>query len=155
METLTSTILILVAIIGTSVISAIIAKRVIHEKLQMAIDSISDILIQVFEKPAVSRAMSVIGKEGGAARTRTAVGNHIATDILNSPKFAGLKMAASALGMNVDQYIDEHGAVETLEGIQGLGDMFGFNVQSLLSGEVNLGNLAVGHEANGRNPYLK
>jgi len=152
MLTEVSTIIILVAIVGNGIVGFALANRMIQRKLQNVLDSLGGVFSEIFEKPAVSRAMTVLGKKGGEARAETAVVGKIASDVLNGPKFAGLKMAASALGLDIDSYIEEHGALATIQAMQSLGGMLGININDVLSGGMNL---AVGSEVNGgKNPYL-
>lgn len=147
------TIVILVAVIGSAVVGAIVARRMVHGKFQEFLDLMPNIFSALFTDPTVKKAYSIIGTQGGAVKTKTAVMNNLATDVLNSPKMQGLKMAADAVGIDVDGYIEDHGAIETLEGLKGIGDLAGIDIFKLLS--QGLGDLSVGHEANhGRNPYL-
>lgn len=126
--------------------------KVIDNKIQITIDEISGVFGEIFEKPTVKKAFSIIGSQGGTANANRALTDQIALDVLNGPKMAGLKLAASALGLDIDQYIEAHGAVNTIQAINSLGGMIpGMDLGSLLQGGTNL---AVGHEANGKNPYL-
>lgn len=120
----------------------------------MLIDLLPEIFGQLFTDPTVKKAYSIIGSQGGAKKSNTAVMNKLAVDVLNSPKMQGLKMGASALGIDIDGYIEEHGAIGTLEGLQGIGGLLGININEVLQQGLGGMNPSVGHEANGRNPYL-
>lgn len=127
----------------------------VDDRIQNAIDGVSEVLIQIFEKPVVKASMTQLGKKGGAAMQQKSLVNKMAMDVLDGPKFAGLKMGAKTLlNIDVDQYIEENGAVATLQAAQSLGQMVGIDVTQLMSGGMNGANLSVGHEAND-NPYLR
>jgi len=131
----------------------------IDVKIQQAVDGVGEaigvVLEQIFEKPVVKASMTNLGKLGGAAMQNKSIINKMATDVLDGPKFAGLKMAAKmGLNIDIDQYIEENGAVATLQAAQSLGQMVGIDVTQLMAGGLNGANLAVGPEANGVNYYL-
>ncbi|GAI26120.1 unnamed protein product, partial [marine sediment metagenome] len=100
----------------------------------------------------VKKAFGIIGSQGGQVTAERGLTNKIAMDVLNGPKFGGLKLAASAVGIDLDSYIQEHGAINTMNSISSLAGMIpGFDLGSILKGG---GNPSVGFEANGGNPYL-
>ena len=128
----------------------------IDVKIQEAIDGVADALGQIFEKPIVKASMTNLGKMGGAAMQQKSIMNKMALDVLDGPKLQALKVAAKmGLNIDVDQYIEENGALETLQAAQGLGELVGIDVSKLLGGGLNGANLAVGPEANGINYYLR
>ena len=90
-------------------------------------------------EPNVKRAMSILGKESGKVRTQEAVTNKLATQVLSGPQLAGLKMAAKAVGIDLDDMIEEYGAVETIQGLSQLGSMLGIDVSQLLSSGITQG----------------
>lgn len=127
----------------------------IDNKIQATVDGIGELFGEIFEKPTVKKAFGIIGSQGGQATANKALTDKIATDVLSGPKFAGIKLIADGLGMNIEEYIETHGAVNTLGAIQSLGGMIpGFDLGSMLQGDMNL---SVGHEANhrGDNPYRR
>lgn len=127
----------------------------IDVKIQDAIDGVGEALNEVFARPVVKASMTQLGKQGGAAMQNKALINKMATDVLDGPKFAGLKMAAKmGLNIDIDEYIEENGAVATLQAAQSLGQLVGIDVTQALAGGLNGANLAVGSEANGINYYL-
>ena len=127
--------------------------QVIDEKIQKTIDEVSGVFGEIFEKPNVKKAFSIIGSQGGQATASGAAMERMATDVLNSPKIAGLKTVAKmGLGIDLDSYIESDGAVNTLKNIQGLAELTGIDIGKALGGGPNL---AVGHEANGNNPYRR
>jgi hypothetical protein len=63
----------------------------------------------------------------------------------------GLKMAAQAIGLDLDSYIAEHGAVDTLQALQQFAPMLGIDIGQLVQGGA-LG--AVNTTTHERNPYL-
>lgn len=128
-------------------------EKVIDNKIQMTIDGIGGQLEEVFGDPMVKRGMSLIGSQGGQANADKTLQNKIAMDILNGPQFAGLKIIASTLGLNVDEYIEDHGAKSTIEAINSLSGLIpGMDLGSIMKGGMNP---SVGHEANNtKNPYI-
>lgn len=128
--------------------------QIIDEKIQATIDEIGGVFEQVFEKPTVKKAFGIIGSQGGQATAASALTEKIALDVLSGPKLAGLKLVAGGIGLDVDSYIEEHGAVNTINAIQSLaGAIPGLDLGSLLQGAGQ--TLSVGHEANGDNPYRR
>ena len=124
----------------------------IDEKIQMTLDAVGEQFSEILTQPTVSKAFGIIGSQGGQATAEIGLTNKIAMDVLNGPKFAGLKIAAEAFGMNLDEYIEGHGAVNTLHSIRSLAGMIpGFDLGSLLKGG---GDASVGFEANGGHPLL-
>lgn len=125
----------------------------IDEKIQQTLDEVGEQFAGILEKPTVKKAFGIIGSQGGIATAERTLTNKIATDVLNGPKFGALKIAASAMGVDIDSYIAEHGALNTINSIQSLASMIpGFDLGSLLQGG---GDPSVGFEANGGNPYLR
>lgn len=125
----------------------------IDDKIQATVDGIGEMFGDIFEKPTVKKAFGIIGSQGGQATANRALTDKIAMDMLNGPKLAGLKLIASGLGMDIDEYIEEHGAVNTLQSINALSGMVpGLDLGFLMQGGMNP---SVGHEANhtGKNPY--
>lgn len=124
----------------------------IDGKIQMAIDQVGEVLSEIFEKPVVKASMTNLGKQGGAAMQQKAIMNKMAMDYLDGPKIAGMKMIAKeALNIDIDQYIEEHGAIQTFQAAQQLGQLAGVDVMKFMGGGPNL---SVGAEANGNHPYL-
>ena len=133
--------------------------QVIDEKIQVTIDEVSGVFGEIFEKPNVKKAFSIIGSQGGKATADNAMMDKIATDVLNGPKLAGIKTVAKmGLGIDIDSYIEEDGAIKTLQNLQGLGELIGVDITSVLGGALGGQpgmNLSVGHEANSNNPYRR
>lgn len=126
----------------------------IDERIQTAINDVAEALGLIFEKPIVKASMTNLGKMGGAAMQNKSIINKMAMDVLDGPKFSGMKMAAKmGLNIDIDQYIEENGAVATLQAAQSLGQMLGVDVSQLMSGGLNGANLSVGPESD--NPYLR
>ena len=128
----------------------------VDEKIQATIDELSEVFGAIFEKPIVKKGMSIIGSQGGKATAHNSLTEKIALDVLNGPKLAGVKLLASGIGMDVDAYVQDHGAVNTIEAIKSLSAHIpGLDLGSMLMSEGP--NLAIGHEANGAgdNPYRR
>ncbi len=146
----------LVVYIITSIIGYRLLLKTMDERIQMAIDGVGEALGEIFEKPLVKQSMSMLGQASGKARGDSVMMDKIATDILSGPKFAGLKTAAKiGLGIDIDQYIEEDGAVKTLENMQGLASLVGIDIGQVMAGGLNGANLSMGSEANGVNYYLR
>jgi len=76
----------------------------------------------------------------------------MATDMLDSPQFAAIRMGASTLGFDLDGYIEKHGAVKTMAAAAQLGKMLGIDLMN-----IDLGSLLGGQtrgQMSGSNPYL-
>lgn len=137
----------------TSILGYRLLLKAIDSRIQMAIDGVGEALGEVFEKPLVKQSMSMLGQASGKVRGDNAMMNKIATDVLSGPKLQAIKAAAKmGLGIDIDSYIEEDGAVKTLENLQGLASLIGFDIGSILQSGPNL---SVGHEANGINYYLR
>lgn len=128
----------------------------IDVKIQTAIDEVGTALQEVFQSPVIKRSLTHMANMGGDAMQNKSIMNKMALDVLDGPKLQALKAAAKmGLNIDVDQYIEENGAIETLQAAQGLGELVGIDVTKLLGGGLNGANLAVGSEANGTNYYLR
>lgn len=127
----------------------------IDVRIQDAIDQVFSALGEIFEKPLVKGSMKVLSEKGHITQSNNALVNRMATDVLDGPKFAGIKLLAKqALNIDVDEYIEENGAVATLQAAQSLGQLVGIDITQALASGLNGANLAVGSEANGVNYYL-
>ncbi|GAH91681.1 unnamed protein product [marine sediment metagenome] len=140
----------------TSYIGYRILLKSIDAKIQITIDEVGKHLEKIFT-PRARQGNTILGKAGSDARTNNAIQQRMAIDILNSPKISALKSAAKfGLGIDIDSYIEEDGAVETLENIQAIANLVGFDIMSILQSGMDGMNLSVGHEANsGVNYYLR
>lgn len=155
MDNVIQTIALLFAMFVSGLTTYIIFDRKLKSKLQEAINALGEAFEAIFATPNVKKAFSILGQQGGEVRAERAVTSKIASDILNGPKFAGLKMAASALGLDIDAYIEEHGAPATIAALQQLGGMLGINIQDLMAGGIEglLGDQQ-SQQQQGSNPYL-
>jgi len=117
------------------------------------VDSVGDIFSEILTQPTVSKAFGIIGSASGKARGESALADKLATDILSGPKFGALKMGASALGINIDEYIEEHGAMNTITGLQSIAGALGININDVISGGLSqMGGTE--QQSDGSNPYL-
>ncbi len=80
--------------------------------------------------------------KSGDNRATRAVANEAAEQFLSGPKMAGLKMVASQFGFDIDSMIEEHGAVNTLMGLQQIAGMLGIDIMQIA--EQGLGSLTKG-----------
>lgn len=145
----------LVVYIITSYVGYRLLIKIFDQRIQEAIDGVGEALGEIFEKPLVKQSMSMLGQASGKVRGDNAMMGKIATDILSGPKFAGLKTAAKmGFGIDIDSYIEEDGAVKTLENLQGLASLIGIDIGQVMAGGLNGANLSVGYEAN-NNPYRR
>lgn len=83
--------------------------------------------------PMTKRAMSILGKKSGDTRQLNAAVDDIAKDALNNGDFAGIKLVAEQMGFNVEEYIEKHGAANTIQAVNQLGSMFGFDVKEMMA----------------------
>lgn len=120
----------------------------IRRYIDGTIDSVADIFGEVVQQPTMKSAMSIIGSKSADIRGRDAVVDKIAGDLLDGPKFAAIKIGASALGLNLDDYVEEHGALATIQGMQSVATMLGIDMSTLLSGQGTQG------VSGGENPYI-
>ena len=135
-----------------SLLGAWYAKRYVRGTMS----EVADLLVDIFEKPAVSRAMGVLGKRSGEVRGDSAMAEQMALDIINSEKFEGLKLAAKGIGIDLDEYIEEHGASKTIRQAISLGKMLGIDVETLISGGLSGLNTESSHTVSEtKNPYLQ
>ncbi len=147
-------------VIATTVLTSVsftvillIGFRFFEKRLYGIVDSIAELFTEALTQPAVSRAMGVLGKKSGEARSNTAIVDKLASDVLSGPKMNALKMGASAIGIDIDDYIQEHGAVGTLQGLQTIAGALGIDVNQIIGG--GLGELTSGATSTaGSNPYL-
>ena len=118
------------------------------------IDSVGGLLEEMFTGPTISKAFGILGSASGDARGKSAMADKLATDILNGPKFGALKMGAGALGIDLDGYIEEHGAMNTITGLQSIAGALGIDVNQIISsGAAGLTDPTAGG-GGGANPYL-
>lgn len=83
--------------------------------------SISEQMAQIFEKPSVSRAMSVLGKESGSKRASAALKNKVAEKALGS----------NILAKKALEYLD----ITPLEGFELMNDpTFGPVIRNMIGG---------------------
>lgn len=141
---------VILTLTGFSVI-LLIGFRYFEKRLYGIVDSIAELFAESLSQPAVSRAMGILGKKSGEVRSQSAVVDKLASDVLNGPKFSALKMGASAIGIDIEDYIEEHGAVGTLQGLQSIAGALGIDINSIIAGGV--GEAASG-SAGDNNPYL-
>jgi len=145
----------LVVYIITSILGYRLLLKAINKHIQIAIDEVGEALGEIFEKPLVKQSMTMLGESSGKVRGDNAMMDKIAADILDGPKLRAIKAAAKmGLGIDIDSYIEEDGAVKTLENLQGMAGLIGIDIGQMMAGGLNGANLSVGHEANGVNYYL-
>lgn len=80
-----------------------------------------------------SLGAKVAGENSGLIRGNRAATEEVASKILNSPNLAGLKMIASQAGFDIDEMIEEKGALNTLSGLQQVLGMLGVDVNQILT----------------------
>lgn len=127
--------------------------NLVQDKLQGVMDSLGEVFEGIFTQPTVKKAFSIIGSQGGQAKAEAGLVDDIAKDVLNGPQFAAIKMGASSLlGIDVDGYIEEKGAMQTLGAMQQIAGMLGIDINQVVSGQ--LGNIGGSLAAPGNNPYI-
>jgi len=123
--------------------------EVVDDRLQMAIDNIGETIGTLLTEPTVKKAFSIIGSQGGEARSKNLAVDEMARDMLDGPQFAAIRMAAEAMGLDIDGYIDKHGAMKTIQAAQQLAQFAGIDIMNL-----DIGSLAAPGGASVNNPYL-
>ena len=130
-----------------------IGLKLFERRLYTIVDSIGDLFSGILTQPTVSKAFGILGSASGDARGKSAMADKLATDILNGPKFGALKMGAGALGIDLDAYIEENGAMNTISGLQSIAGALGIDVNQIISsGAAGLTDPNAG--GGGTNPYL-
>lgn len=129
------------------------AASMIDEHMQGAIDSVGEALGELFIDPTVKKGFSLAGSLGGEAKAENAIVDSMATDMLDSPQFSAIRMGAEAIGLDIEGYIEKHGAIKTLSAAQQLAKVAGIDIMKIdLS---NLGSLARPKVGGSDNPYLR
>ncbi len=125
--------------------------EIVDERLQTAIDTIGEAFGEILSQPTVKKAFSIIGSQGGEARAENIAVDEMAKDMLDGPQFAAIRMGAEALGLDIESYIEKHGAIRTISAAQQLAKMAGIDLMN-----IDLGNLSIpGPTGNGNNPYFR
>ena len=126
---------------------------IVQRKFNESISTLGSVFGDIFEKPSVKRAMGILGKHSGESRAMDAVVEDAATQVLSSDKMQGIKLAARAIGIDLDGMIEDHGAVSTLQGLNQLAGMLGIDLTNIsLSGLSQLGGNS---GATQPNPYFR
>jgi len=116
------------------------ANDLIADAGNTVLNAFQEILID----PTVKKGFSLVGKLGGDAKAENMLVDSMATDMLDSPQFAAIRMGASTLGFNLDEYIEKHGALKTLSAMQTLGRAIGIDLTN-----IDLGSLLGGVQQGG------
>lgn len=125
---------------------------IVHDKMQEAIDTFSEAFNEIMGQPTIKKAFTIIGKQGNDAQTDNLLLDTMATDFLNSPKFEPYMMAAEALGLDIEGYIETHGAAKTIRSIKQFAKIAGIDLMNL-----DLSSLATplrGSGGGNNNPYI-
>jgi tRNA threonylcarbamoyladenosine modification (KEOPS) complex Cgi121 subunit len=124
----------------------------VHENLQNAIDTFAESFQEILGQPTIKKAFSLIGSQGGEAKATSGLVDQMANDVLSSGQFQGIIAGAQMMGLNVEEYIEEHGAVKTIQAAQQLAKMLGIDIMKMdLS---NIGSLAKPAQSSD-NPYFR
>jgi len=124
------------------------ARDLISEAGNTVLNALEEVLVD----PTVKKGFSLLGKLGGDAKAENLLVDSMATDMLDSPQFAAIRMGASTLGFDLDEYIEKHGAVKTLTAANQLGKMLGIDITNIDIGKLLQGG-SLSQPAGG-NPYL-
>jgi microsomal dipeptidase-like Zn-dependent dipeptidase len=118
-------------------------------------DTISAIVENFFSEPLVKQSMSVLGKKSGEVRAEKATVDKMAKQVLNSPNLAGYKMLGKQLlGIDVDEMIDEEGAMNTIAGLRTLAQALGIDITQMI-GQGLQGNMIQPAQTQTTTTYLK
>ena len=133
-----------------ALVSFVVSSLIVKRYMNRAIDDVADLFGGILSEPTVKKAFSILGGKSGEARSDKAVVDSLATDILNGPKFSALKMGADLIGVDVESYIEKHGAMGTIQGLSQIAGMLGIDINSIIGGGLQPGGQAQGSI----NPYL-
>ena len=128
-------------------------EEIVHEKMQGAMDLIGEAFEGIMSQPIVKGAMTNLGKMGGDAKAENQLIDQMAVDLLDSDQFAAIKMGAEALGLDVEGYIEKHGAIKTLKAAKQIGALAGIDIMKF-----DLSSLSVpggGSPGVGNHPFFR
>jgi len=86
--------------------------------LKKAFEIASSMIGDMLTKPAVSKAMGILGKKSGESRRNSAMENEIATSIINKTIGPYKLLITKVIGIDIDEMIEEYGAMEVLNTLQ-------------------------------------
>jgi hypothetical protein len=132
-------------------ISFVVSSLIVKRYMSRAIDEVADLFGGILSEPTVKKAFSILGGKSGEARADKAVVDSLATDILNGPQFASLKMGADLIGVDVESYIEKHGAMGTIQGLSQIAGMLGIDINSIIGGGLQAGGSS---SSGSSNPFL-
>ena len=96
---------------------AFISLFLFRREIDNTVAHVAEAFNQTLVDPTVRKGFGIAGKASGESRQNKAVVDSLATDILAGPQFAGLKMGADLIGIDVESYIEKHGAMGTIQGL--------------------------------------
>lgn len=119
-------------------------------------ETISYVVEGLFGNKTVKAAMSVLGTKSGEVRADKAAVDDAAQQVLDSPKLAALKVGLSAIGIDLDSMVEQHGPQGTISALLEIGSLIGITPETLLSGQLgNFGGQGQVMSSPGTNPHLK
>lgn len=138
-------IVLVVAYAAGSIIMLPLTRWLLRREVIAMIDELADTL---FGKAK----MSELGTKSGEKRHQKALMDQMASDVLDSPQLKGVKGIASAVGIDIESYINEHGAADTIATATSIANMLGIDIMKVMSEGLNTS----GESSSGTsNPYLK
>lgn len=146
--------IILTVVLQTVIISSIgygVWRYYFKPMINETIEGFTDMFLNIFEREPVKHAMSVLGKKSGQSRSQKAIVDEVAKGIIDSPKFTTMKMAAEALGIDIDSMIEKHGAMGTITAFREIGSMIGLDLNQFLTKGLSVSEL---QNTPAKNPYL-
>lgn len=143
---------ILLGFVAISGFYAIGSYFVTKRYLDNTVDGVADIFGDILEKPTVKKAFSILGGKSAEGRADRAVVDDLATDMLNSPQLSTLKMGADLIGIDMEAYVEKHGALGTIQGLTQIAGLLGIDINQLLAGGLQ-GTGGTGAQG-GANPYF-
>ena len=146
------TILIGYVVVSTifAIVGFIISSFIVKRYMSRAIDDVADLFGGILSEPTVKKAFSILGGKSVEARSDKAIVDSLATDILDGPQFASLKMGADLIGVDVESYIEKHGAMGTIQGLSQIAGMLGIDINQIIGGGLQTG----GSAPSSSNPFL-
>jgi hypothetical protein len=125
------------SIIVQAVITSLITTIMVFLSLRWILPRVGEELADAIS-PLTTIGARMAGEKSGQSRKQKAIVNNMAQGFLSSPKMIGLKLVGKQLGFDLDAMVEEHGAVETMQGLSQLAALVGIDITQFVSGNIGL-----------------
>ena len=109
-------------------------------------------LAGMFTDPMVKKSMTVLGKMGGDRKSINAAKEKMAKDLINKQYGKYKPIVEAVAGIDVDEYLEEHGALNVLEAVREFAPVLGIDLQNIGANVLSPGNKS---NTGLKNPYLE